>query len=96
MIIFLSRAFPLLTYDPHRGEKLKERLSLKGNPAATQDWYIDPKTKNVFDFTAFAKTEGRFSKQFDANGSPSLAMKAAQEDRLKNWHLLQELAGLRA
>src|SRR5215472_9876548 len=30
-----TRAFPLLIYDPRKGETLRERLSLQGNPAIT-------------------------------------------------------------
>jgi len=56
---------------------------------------VDPKSQEAFDFVAFAKTEGRFGKQFDANGNPSEALLLAQQDRLKNWRLLQELAGIR-
>ena len=90
-----SRAFPLFVYDPRRGEKIKERLSLVGNPAVTDDWYKVPKTGEVIDFLAFARTEGRFAKQFDQNGRPSEALLAAQADRRQNWRRLQELAGLR-
>jgi pyruvate/2-oxoacid:ferredoxin oxidoreductase beta subunit len=90
-----SRAFPLFVYDPRRGEKIKERLSLVGNPAVTDDWYKVPKTGEVIDFLAFARTEGRFAKQFDQNGRPSDTLLAAQADRRQNWRRLQELAGLR-
>lgn len=90
-----SRAFPLFIHDPRAGDTLKTRLSLKGNPAWRDDWYKDPKTGEPVDFIAFARTEGRFRKQFDANGQPSETLLRAQEDRLANWHLLQELAGLR-
>jgi len=90
-----SRAFPLFVYDPRRGEKIKERLSLVGNPAVTDDWYKVPKTGEVIDFLAFARTEGRFAKQFDKDGRPSEALLAAQADRRQNWRRLQELAGMR-
>ena len=90
-----SRAFPLFVYDPRRGEKIKERLSLVGNPAVTDDWYKVPKTGEVIDFLAFARTEGRFAKQFDHNGRPSDTLLAAQADRRQNWRRLQELAGMR-
>jgi pyruvate/2-oxoacid:ferredoxin oxidoreductase beta subunit/Pyruvate/2-oxoacid:ferredoxin oxidoreductase delta subunit len=90
-----SRAFPLFTYDPRRGATLRERLSLQGNPAPKEDWYRHPKTGEVVDFTAFARTERRFVRQFAADGTPSAALLAAQDDRLANWRLLQELAGLR-
>ena len=40
-----TRAFPLLIYDPRKGDTIKERLSLQGNPAMKDDWYINPKTE---------------------------------------------------
>ena len=90
-----SRAFPLFVYDPRKGERMKERFDLKSNPAIKEDWYVNPKTNQPVDFIAFARTEGRFRRHFDADGNPSEALKAGQDDRLKNWRLLQELAGLR-
>lgn len=90
-----SRAFPLLIYDPRKGETIRERLSLQGNPAPKDDWYVHPKTGEVIDFIYFARTEGRFAKHFDKDGNPDEILLQAQEDRLKNWRLLQELAGLR-
>ncbi len=90
-----SRAFPLFVYDPRRGERMAERLSLVGNPAPTEDWYRHPRTGEVVDFIAFARTEGRFARQFDADGRPSAALLAAQADRLAYWRRLQELAGVR-
>lgn len=89
-----SRAFPLFVHDPRKGERLRERLSLMGNPAQKEDWYTNPKTKEVVDFITFARTEGRFRKHFDADGNPSETLLRSQEDRLANWHQLQELAGL--
>ena len=53
------------------------------------------KTGEVIDFITFARTEGRFAKQFDRDGNPSETLLRAQADRLANWRLLQELAGLR-
>lgn len=90
-----SRAFPLFIYDPRKGDKLRERLSLVGNPAQKQDWWTPPNGDKPFSFVDFARTEGRFAKQFGADGAPSPTLLRAQEDRLKNWRLLQELAGLR-
>ncbi len=90
-----SRAFPLFIYDPRKGERFRDRLDLKGNPAMKEDWYLNPKTGEPIDFIYFARTEGRFAKHFDAEGKPSPALLAAQEDRLENWRRLQELAGLR-
>src|SRR4051812_25395193 len=90
-----SRAFPLLVYDPRKGNTLKERLSLQGNPTVKDDWFANPKTKEEVPFIDFARSEGRFSKHFDRNGTPSETLLKAKEDRLENWHVLQELAGLR-
>jgi pyruvate/2-oxoacid:ferredoxin oxidoreductase beta subunit/NAD-dependent dihydropyrimidine dehydrogenase PreA subunit len=90
-----TRAFPLLVYDPRKGEKVKERLSLQGNPAVKDDWYVNPKTNQQVTFIDFARSEGRFAKHFDKDGNPSETLLHAKQDRLENWHLLQELAGLR-
>jgi len=89
-----SRTFPVFIYDPRNGTKFSERLSLQGNPAKNKDWYVNPKTQEQIDFIYFAKTEGRFSKQFDAEGNPNQSMFKSQNDRLSNWHRLQELAGI--
>jgi pyruvate/2-oxoacid:ferredoxin oxidoreductase beta subunit/Pyruvate/2-oxoacid:ferredoxin oxidoreductase delta subunit len=90
-----SRAFPIMVYDPRKGDTLRERLSLQGNPGQKDDWYTIKKTGEVIDFVSFARSEGRFAKHFDSDGKPSDALLAAQDDRLANWHLLQEMAGLR-
>jgi hypothetical protein len=90
-----SRAFPLLVYDPRKGGTIKERLSLQGNPATKEDWFVNPKTKEEVTFLDFARSEGRFSKHFDREGNPSETLLKAKQDRLENWHVLQELAGLR-
>jgi pyruvate/2-oxoacid:ferredoxin oxidoreductase beta subunit len=88
-----TRTFPLFVYDPRKGERLKERIDLKGNPAIKEDWYVNPKTNEPVDFVAFARTEGRFRHHFQ-NRTPSEALLAGREDRRKNWRLLQQLAGL--
>ncbi len=90
-----SRAFPLLVYDPRKGERIKERLSLLGNPAGKEDWFKNPKTGEEVTFIDFARSEGRFVKHFDRDGNPSETLLMAKQDRLENWRLLQELAGLR-
>jgi pyruvate/2-oxoacid:ferredoxin oxidoreductase beta subunit/NAD-dependent dihydropyrimidine dehydrogenase PreA subunit len=90
-----SRAFPILIYDPRKGNKIKERLSLQGNPAVKEDWFKNPKTNEEVTFIDFARSEGRFAKHFDKDGNPSETLLYAKQDRLENWHLLQELAGLR-
>jgi pyruvate ferredoxin oxidoreductase beta subunit len=89
-----TRAFPLLIYDPRKGEKIRERLSLVGNPAQKADWWTPPNSDKPVTFIDFARTEGRFAKQFDKDGKPSLILLQAEEDRLRNWRILQELAGL--
>jgi pyruvate/2-oxoacid:ferredoxin oxidoreductase beta subunit len=91
-----SRAFPLLVYDPRKGERLKDRLSLQGNPNPSGDWAKDPKTGAPFTFVDFARTEGRFAKQFDPEGKPSAMLRRAEAERLASWHVLQELAGIRS
>ena len=90
-----SRAFPVFTYDPRKGEKISERLDLAGNPAQKEDWYVDPRTNQPVDFISFARTEGRFARHFDKDGNPDETILAAQQDRLESWHRLQELAGFR-
>jgi pyruvate ferredoxin oxidoreductase beta subunit len=89
-----SRAFPLFTYDPRRGESFAERLSLQGNPALRADWTTLPSGEPV-DFLAFARSEGRFAPHFGSEGTSSEEILATQADRLAAWRTLQELAGLR-
>ncbi|MBI2847368.1 MAG: thiamine pyrophosphate-binding protein [Chloroflexi bacterium] len=91
-----SRAFPLFTYDPRKGAGLRERLDLSGNPARDKDWYVNPKTEEVIDFVYWARTEGRFARHFGKDGKPSPTLLASREERLQNWRLLQELAGMRS
>jgi pyruvate/2-oxoacid:ferredoxin oxidoreductase beta subunit len=88
-----SRAFPLFTYDPRRGASVAERLSLQGNPALKSDWETRPDGRPV-DFLAFARSEGRFTAHFAADGAASPEILATQADRLANWRTLKELAGL--
>ena len=89
-----SRAFPLFTYDPRRGEREEERWSLQGNPALRDDWAKWPDATSL-DFLDFARSEGRFAGHFGHDGTPSSEIETTQRDRLTNWHTLQELAGLR-
>ena len=87
-----SRAFPLLIHDPRKGDTMKKRLSLQGNPSVKEDWWKNPKTGETVDFIDFCRSEGRFSKHFDKDGQTSELLKFAKQDRLENWHQLQELA----
>ncbi|MBA4064313.1 MAG: thiamine pyrophosphate-binding protein [Isosphaera sp.] len=90
-----TRAFPLIIYDPRAGDTIKSRISLMGNPNMKGDWYVHPKTGKEVTFVDFARSEGRFVKHFDKDGNPSETLLAAKQDRLENWHTLQDLAGLR-
>lgn len=90
-----TRAFPLLVYDPRKGDTIRQRLSLQGNPAMKEDWWTNPKTGETLTFIDFCRSEGRFSKHFDKQGNPSHTLERATADRLENWHQLQELAGVR-
>jgi pyruvate/2-oxoacid:ferredoxin oxidoreductase beta subunit len=89
-----TRTFPVLIYDPRKGDKIAQRLSLQGNPSEKTDFFIEPKTNEVYDFIRFARTEGRFAKHFDKDGNPSETLIKAKQERLDNWHTLQELAGI--
>jgi homotetrameric NADPH-dependent glutamate synthase len=88
-----SRAFPLFTYDPRRGDTIAERLSLAGNPSVESDWNRLPDGTD-FDFVAFARGEGRFAPHFAADGTPSPEILATCDDRRANWRMLKELAGI--
>jgi pyruvate ferredoxin oxidoreductase beta subunit len=90
-----SRTFPVFIYDPRKGPRFRDRLSLVGNPNVKEDWYIHPKTGEQIDFVYFARTEGRFAKQFDKEGNPSPTLLLSQQERLANWRLLQDLAGVK-
>ncbi len=90
-----SRTFPLLMLDPRNGESLRERLSLSGNPAPREDWYVPGRDDKPLDFIAFAATEERFTPYFGMDGAAGPALHAANRNRLDNWRRLQELAGLR-
>ncbi len=90
-----TRAFPLIIYDPRKGDTIREHLSLQGNPAMKDEWWTNPKTEETVDFIDFCRSEGRFAKHFDQDGNPSETLIRAREDRLQNWRQLQELAGLR-
>jgi pyruvate/2-oxoacid:ferredoxin oxidoreductase beta subunit/Pyruvate/2-oxoacid:ferredoxin oxidoreductase delta subunit len=87
-----SRAFPLFTFDPRRGESIAERLSLQGNPALKDDW-TTLRDGTPIDFLAFARSEGRFGPHFSPDGSASPEILATQQDRLANWRTLQEMSG---
>ena len=92
-----SRAFPVFIYNPEGGPTLASRLSLQGNPSVERDWHRRRNkdgTEETVDFVSFTRGEGRFAKQFDAEGKPSEMLICPQRARLENWRLLQELAGI--
>lgn len=89
-----SRTFPLMMLDPREGNFLRECLSLSGNPAIRQDWYAPGTDATPLDFISFARTEERFAPYFGAGRKAGAALLAANENRLRNWRRLQELAGL--
>src|SRR5947199_10546621 len=76
-------------------DSIRERLRLQGNPAVNDVWWKNPKTGHVVDFIDFARSEGRVCKHFDKDGNPSPTLLMAKQDRLENWHVLQDLAGVR-
>jgi hypothetical protein len=90
-----SRSFSIFIYDLRNGPRIKDRLSLVGNPNVKDDWYKNPKTGEPVDFITFARSEGRFAKHFDKDGNPSALLIATNQERLENWQMLQELAGIR-
>jgi pyruvate/2-oxoacid:ferredoxin oxidoreductase beta subunit/Pyruvate/2-oxoacid:ferredoxin oxidoreductase delta subunit len=88
-----SRAFPLMVYDPRKGDRLSERLDLKGNPSVKKDWHAS-KDGEAVDFLAFARSEGRFAKHFGKDGSVTPELEGAKLSILQNWRFLQEMAGV--
>ena len=97
MLAVESRAFPVFVYNPEGGPTLASRISLQGNPSVKCDWHRRKKgsgEEEIIDFVFFARGEGRFAKQFDRDGNPSETLKRSMSDRLENWRLLQELAGI--
>lgn len=84
-----SRAFPIYLCDPSTGQRIRERLDLRGNTDLREDWSKDPKTGEPIDFFSFAATERRFARE------PEETLGRYRREVLANWRQLQELAGLR-
>jgi pyruvate ferredoxin oxidoreductase beta subunit len=91
----------VLIYDPLKGDKIAQRLSLQGNPSEKQDFFIEPKTNEVYDFIRFARTSGgrKVSRVLtnaatDKDGNPSETLLKARQEHLENWRTLQERRGL--
>ena len=89
-----ARAFPLLSYDPRRGDSFAERLSLQGNPALREDWAASPDGKPI-DFLDFARSEGRFAGHFPADGTTTPEIIATKDNRLANWRNSRSSPGCR-
>ena len=49
---------------------------------------VDPATQEVW------AAVGNLLFHFDKDGNPTPTLLAAQKDRLENWHMLQDLAGI--
>ncbi|MFH1439673.1 MAG: thiamine pyrophosphate-dependent enzyme [Candidatus Woesearchaeota archaeon] len=84
-----SRAHPLVTYDPRKGNRAYERISLDGNPDVNEDWATVK--GELFTFLEFAKKEGRFQKHF-AGEQPTDTILASRDEVLRQWNNLQEKA----
>ena len=83
-----SRTFPLIMYDPEAGERIKERLSLKGNPALGQGLVRrsqDRRSRSTSSPSRAARGGSRSSSTRTATPSPALM--PANEDRRRNWRM---------
>ena len=88
-----ARAFPLFIHDPRKGEKLRERLSLVGNPAQKEDWWTPPKAEKPLTFIDFARSEGRFEQTLTTdqdNGIIFETPEGASPDQVRQRRLLQK------
>ena len=89
-----SRAFPLFTYDPRRGDRISERLSLQGNPAVARGLVADA-GRRAGRLPRLRPDARAASRRTSGHGEPTTGDPATNEDRLANWRTLQELAGIR-
>jgi hypothetical protein len=88
-----SRAFPLFTYDPRRGERESERWSLQGNPALRDDWAKLP-DGSVDDFLAFRPDRRPLRRALQDRWLPDARDPGHEGRAAKDWHTFRELAGL--
>jgi pyruvate-ferredoxin/flavodoxin oxidoreductase len=88
-------SFPSLHLRPPGGRNDKRAAEFKRESGDERGLAPRFQTREPLDFIEFARTEGRFSRQFDADGNPSERLLLARDERLTNWHRLQELAGIR-
>ena len=92
-----TRAFPIFVFDPRKGPRFQDKWSLRGNPSPNRDWHRRKGEGGDWEdvmFREFARSEGRFRKQFDAEGVPGEMIFLAEDDRLAFWHRLQDMAGI--
>jgi hypothetical protein len=71
-----TRTFPVLIYDPRKGDKIAQRLSLQGNPSEKTDFFIEPKTNEAFDLLSQA-----------TGYRPALVTMIEKEQIKISWHL---------
>ncbi len=78
-----TRYWPLWTFDP-----TSQAWSIEGNPESRRQ-----EANLEGDFVQdFARYEGRFRSQFDAEGKPSPLLLAQTEENMRIWRLLQRNA----
>ena len=65
-----TRAFPLLVFDPRKGDAIKERLSLQGNPRAQGRLVRRPQDQGGRHLRRLRPQRGRFSERFDRMATP--------------------------
>ncbi|HJL55345.1 MAG: thiamine pyrophosphate-dependent enzyme [Candidatus Thalassarchaeaceae archaeon] len=92
-----TRTWPIFIHDPRKGPRFQDRWDLRGNPSPNKDWHSlrhDDGSRRELRFRDFAIGEGRFSKQFDTDGTPSETILIAEQDRLAFWNRLQDMSGI--
>ncbi len=72
-----SRAFPLFSYDPRRGDILLIGSRSRATRPSARIGIARPAARSI-DFLAFARTEGRFAAHFAADGTPSPEIEATR------------------
>lgn len=81
-----SRGAPEFVFNPRLGETYQEALDLKGNPAASSDWYEAkfPETKEPYSYTVahWCATEARFRNHLKKIGSEEAAGQIPLENML--------------
>ena len=92
-----TRDFPIFVFDPRKGPRCSDKWSLRGNPSPNRDWHRrkdDDGEWQDMKFRDFAKTEGRFRKQFKDGEEPGEMIFRGEDDRIFFWNRLQDMAGI--